>query len=158
VIRLVAGGLFLVVAAEVLALVLAAGPWVLPIAGLAMAVFLLAARLSFDGAQQRSAADGVTDDPAEALRRWRSRTESTIQWADSTRDDWDRHLRPRLAREFVLATRQRDPVALQATGRIVFGEDLWGWVDPNNVTRGGGREPGPGYATLEEILRRMEDL
>ena len=121
-------------------------------------MFLLAARLSFDAAQHRPQAEAATDDPAEALRRWRSRTESTIQWADSTRDDWDRHLRPRLAREFVLATRQRDPVALQATGRIVFGDDLWGWVDPNNVARGRGREPGPGYATLEEILRRMEDL
>ncbi|BBY67468.1 hypothetical protein [Mycolicibacterium helvum] len=157
-IRLVAGGLFLVAGAEVLALVLAGRQWVLPIAGLAVAVFLLAARLSFDASQPRPATEGVNDDPAEALRRWRSRTESTIRWADSTRDDWDRHLRPRLAREFVLATRQRDPVALQATGRIVFGDDLWGWVDPNNVARGRGREPGPGYATLEEILRRMEDL
>jgi hypothetical protein len=158
VIRLVAGGLFLVAGAEVLALVLAAEQWVLPIAGVALAVFLLAARLSFDTAQRRPVADGPTDDPAEALRRWRSRTESMIQWADATREDWDRHLRPRLAREFVLATRQRDPVALQATGRIVFGDDLWGWVDPNNVARGVGREPGPGYSALEEILRRMEDL
>jgi hypothetical protein len=158
VIRLVAGGLFLVAAAEVLAMVLAAGRWVLPFAGLAVAVFLLAARLSLDAAQHRPPAEPAADDPAESLRRWRSRTESTIQWADSTREDWDRHLRPRLAREFVLATRQRDPVALQATGRIVFGDDLWGWVDPNNVSRGRGREPGPGYATLEEILRRMEDL
>jgi integrase len=129
----------------------------MPIAGLALAVFLLAARLSFGGAARRPV-DAPADDPAEALRRWRSRTESTVQWADSTRDDWDRHLRPRLAREFVLATRQRDPQALQATGRIVFGDDLWNWVDPNNVARGRGREPGPGYATLEEILRRMETL
>ena len=157
-IRLVAGGIFLVVGAEVLALVLGARQWVLPVAGLAVVVFLLAARLSFDAAQHRPLTESASDDPAGALRRWRSRTESSIKWADSTRDDWDRHLRPRLAREFVLATRQRDPVALQATGRIVFGDDLWRWVDPNNVARGGGREPGPGYTTLEEILRRMEDL
>jgi hypothetical protein len=157
VIRLVAGGLFLVAAAEVLAMALA-GRWVLPSAGLAVAVFLLAARLSFDAARHRPIAEPAADDPAESLRRWRSRTESTIQWADATRADWDRHLRPRLAREFALATRQRDPVALQTTGRIVFGDDLWGWVDPNNVARGHGGEPGPGYSTLEEILRRMEDL
>jgi hypothetical protein len=158
VIRLAAGGLFLVAGAEVLALVLGARQWMLPIAGLAVVVFLVAARLSLDAAQRRQHAEPGADDPAEALRRWRSRTESTIQWADSTRADWDRHLRPRLAREFVLATRQRDPAALQATGRIVFGEDLWHWVDPNNVTQGGGGEAGPGYTTLEEILRRMEDL
>ncbi|MCV7174482.1 hypothetical protein CG716_25860 [Mycolicibacterium sphagni] len=156
-IRLMAGGLVLVAAAEVLAMVLTAGRWVMPIAGLALAVFLLAARLSFGAAPHRLPAESA-DDPGEALQRWRSRTESTIQWADSTRDDWDRHLRPRLAREFVLATRQRDPAALQATGRIVFGDDLWVWVDPNNIVRSRGREPGPGYATLEEILRRMEDL
>lgn len=157
-IRLVAGGIFLVAAAEVLALVLGARQWVLPTAGLAVAVFLLAARLAFDAAQRYSHGESSADDAGEGLRRWRSRTESTIQWAHATRDDWDRHLRPRLAREFVLATRQRDPAALQATGRIVFGDDLWGWVDPNNVVRARAREPGPGYATLEEILRRMEDL
>ncbi|WP_179469627.1 hypothetical protein [Mycolicibacterium vinylchloridicum] len=157
-IRLVAGGLALVAGAEVLAVVLGARQWVLPAAGLALVVFLLAARLSFDAAQHRSAAEPGADDPAEALRRWRSRTESTIQWADATRGDWDRHLRPRLAREFVLATRQRDPAGLQATGRIVFGDDLWCWVDPNNVVHGRGREPGPGYATLQEILRRMGDI
>jgi hypothetical protein len=158
VIRLTAGGLFLVAAVELLAMTLAADRWVLPAAGLAVAVFLLAARLSFAAAQHHRSVEPAIDDPAESLRRWRTRTESTIQWADSTRGDWDRHLRPRLAREFVLATRQRDPVALQATGRIVFGDDLWGWVDPNNVSRGGARDPGPGYVTLEEILRRMEDL
>ncbi|AKK27733.1 hypothetical protein [Mycobacterium sp. EPa45] len=157
-IRLVAGGLVLVAGAEVLALVLGARQWVLPAAGLALVVFLLAARLTIAAAQRYPATDGINDDPAEALRRWRSRTESTIRWADSTREDWDRHLRPRLAREFVLATRQRDPAAMRATGRIVFGDDLWGWVDPNNIVRARSREPGPGYATLEEILRRMENL
>ena len=39
------------------------------------------------------------------------------------------------AREFVLATRQKDPAALRATGRIVFGEDLWRGVDPSDIAR-----------------------
>jgi hypothetical protein len=158
VIRLMAGGIVLVAAVEVLVFVLGAERWMLPAAGVGVAVFLLAARLAFDAAQRHPKDETHDDEPAEALRRWRSRTQSTVQWADATRDDWDRHLRPRLAREFVLATRQRDPAALQATGRIVFGEELWGWVDPNHVVRERDREPGPGYATLEEILRRMEDL
>jgi hypothetical protein len=153
-----AGGLLLVAAAEVLAIVTTAGRWVMPVAGVALAVFLLAVRLTIVAEHRNSRADGIGDDPGQALRRWRSRTESTVQWADSTREDWDRHLRPRLAREFVLATRQRDPAALQATGRIVFGDDLWDWVDPNNIVRTRSREQGPGYATLEEILRRMENL
>ncbi|GAY15198.1 hypothetical protein [Mycobacterium sp. shizuoka-1] len=158
-IRLLAGGLVLVVGAEVLALILAPGRWVLPIAGAAAAVVLLAFRRSVDAGRSRPD-EPDPDDRGEALRRWRSRTESTVQWADATRADWDRHLRPRLAREFVLATRQREPAALQATGRIVFGDELWNWVDPDNVARDSdcGRDPAPGYAALEEILRRMEDL
>lgn len=156
--RMLAGGLVLIVGAEVLMLALGASRWVLPAAGAAAALVLLTARLSLAGPRHRPAAEPVVDDGAESLRRWKSRTESSIQWADSTRADWDRHLRPRLAREFVLATRQRDPGALAATGRIVFGEDLWRWVDPSDISRTGSREPGPGYATLEEILRRMEHL
>jgi hypothetical protein len=31
-------------------------------------------------------------------------------------------------------------------------------VDPSDISRTGSREPGPGSATLEEILRRMERL
>ena len=82
-----------------------------------------------------------------------------IRWADSSRRDWDRHLRPRLAREFMLATGQRankDPAVMQATGRMVFGDELWQWVDPSNVAETGGREPGPGRAALSEILERLE--
>ena len=155
--RLWAGGLVLVVGAEVLAMVLGAHRWVVPAAGAAAALVLIAARMSLDG-PRHPAAEAITDDAAESLQRWKSRTESTIQWADATRADWDRHLRPKLAAEFILATRHKDPAALKATGRIVFGDELWRWVDPSDISRTGSREPGPGSATLEEILRRMERL
>ena len=121
--RLLAGGLALVVGTEVLAWVLGGAGWLLPASGAAAALVLAAAWLGVGRGRHRGAAEPVTDDAAESLQRWRSRTESSIQWADATRADWDRHLRPRLAREFVLATRQRDPAALAATGRIVFGDD-----------------------------------
>jgi hypothetical protein len=155
--RLWAGGLALVVGAEVLAVVLGANRWLLPAAGAAAALVLIAARMSLDG-RHRVPSEAITDEAAESLQRWKSRTESTIQWADATRADWDRHLRPKLAAEFILATRHKDPNALKATGRIVFGEELWRWVDPSDISRTGSREPGPGSATLEEILRRMERL
>lgn len=155
--RLWTGGLALVVGIEVLVMVLRDGRWLLPAAGAAAGMVLIAAWLGVGRGRHR-AAEPVVDDAAESLRRWKSRTESSIQWADATRADWDRHLRPRLAREFVLATRQRDPAALAATGRIVFGDELWQWVDPSAISRTGSREPGPGYPTLEEILRRMEHL
>jgi hypothetical protein len=59
----------------------------------------------------------------------------------------------------MLATNQRankDPAAMQATGRMVFGDELWQLVDPSNVAQTGGREPGPGRAALSEILERLE--
>ena len=41
---------------------------------------------------------------------------------------------------------------------MLFGAELWKWVDPNNVTRTGSREPGPGRAALEEILQKLEQV
>ena len=154
--RLWAGGFVLVVGAEVLAMVLGAHRWLLPAAGAAAALVLIAARMGLDARNHPT--EAITDDAAEFLQRWKSRTESTIRWADATRADWDRHLRPKLAAEFILATLHKDPNALKATGRIVFGDELWRWVDPSDISRTGSREPGPGSATLEEILRRMERL
>ena len=89
------------------------------------------------GARARiRAGDAPANDPAESLRRWLSRTETLISWSESTRSDWDRHLRPMLARQFGIATGQKqnkDPEAFRATGRMLFGDELWAWVDPENV-------------------------
>ena len=159
--RAVAGGLMLVVAVEVLALALPDRRFLLAAAGVAVAVAVGALRwhLSHDA---RAADPGAElNDLEKLLRRWLSRTESLISWSESTRRDWDRHLRPMLARQFSVATGQRqakDPASFTATGRMVFGADLWAWVDPNNVTLVDAGEPGPGRATLDEILRRLEHI
>lgn len=97
----------------------------------------------------------------ETLRSWLSRTQTMIHRSESTRADWDRHLRPMLARRFAIATGHRqakDPAAFDATGRTLFGPELWAWVNPNNISRTGLSEPGPGRATLEEILERLEQV
>ena len=102
-----------------------------------------------------------SNDAAESLRRWLSRTETLVSRSDSTRRDWDRHLRPMLARQFELATGQRQArnhAAFHATGAMLFGPELWAWVDPQNVSRTGGDEPGPGREALDEILRRLEQV
>ena len=120
---------------------------VLLVSGVALAAVLLAVRRFLVGEVGPAPAEPPSHDPAESLRRWRSRTETLIRWSESSRADWDRHLRPKLAREFQMATGHRqskDPAALQATGRMLFGPELWAWVDPENVARTGGREPGPG--------------
>ena len=41
---------------------------------------------------------------------------------------------------------------------MLFGDELWQWVDPENVSRTGGHEPGPGRDALDEILQRLERL
>jgi hypothetical protein len=158
--RFVILGLSLVVAVEVVALVLIEHRHVLWLSGLVAALVLLEGRRLL-GVPQDISPEPLAEGPAESMRRWIARTESMIRWADSTRADWDRHLRPKLAREFMLATGQRqakDAAAMQATGRIVFGDELWQWVDPSNVALTNRNVPGPGRGALNEILERMERI
>ncbi len=156
--RLVALGVFVILSAELAALSLHDRRFVLWAAGAAALFALVNVR--------QVLGHGVEPPPAaapnaleESLRSWLSRTETLIHRSESTRADWDRHLRPMLARRFAITTGQhqaKDPAAFDATGQMLFGPQLWAWVDPNNVAQTGAREPGPGRATLAEILERLE--
>jgi hypothetical protein len=133
---------------------------VLAASGVGLALVLLSLRRALGGGPE-PAAETDADDLGDSLRRWLSTTETTIRWSESSRADWDRRLRPMLARRYELATGQRqsiDSAAFHATGEMLFGAQLWEWVNPNNVTRGGDRQPGPGRAALEEILRKLEQV
>lgn len=152
--RLVAGGFVIIVLIETVAFLIE--PWLaLPVTGIVVAglVVLASTRLA---ASRNAADDPVDADAAESLRQWRSQTEAAIAWADGTRGDWDRHLRPRLAREFMLATGHKARDSQHDTGRMVFGDDLWPWVDSSNIRWADRDAPGPGRPALEEILRRLE--
>lgn len=158
--RLVVLSVCVVVSAELATLLLHDRRFVLWASGAAAAFALLSVR-RFVGHGVGSAPVATRRGPEDSLRSWLSRTETLIRWSDSTRLDWDRHLRPVLARRFEVTTGQRqvkDPVAFSATGRMLFGPQLWAWVDPNNVAQTGGREPGPGRPTLEQILERLEQV
>ena len=143
------------------AVAFAASPDALPVlSGAVAAVVLLAVRwgISRPGPQHHSPA---ADEVPESLRRWLGRTETLISRADSTQRDWDRHLRPMLARQFELATgqpRRKDPAAFRATGEMLFGPQLWAWVDPDNIARSDANRPGPGREALNDILRRLEQI
>jgi len=158
--RLIALGVCLVVSAELLVLISHDRRFVLAASGAALALVLLNVR-RFLGRGSEPAAELEPEDLGDSLRRWLSTTETTIRWSDSTRADWDRHLRPMLARRYEIATGQKqskDPAVYHSTGRMLFGAELWEWVNPNNVTRTGDRRPGPGRAALEEILRKLEQV
>jgi hypothetical protein len=157
--RAVAVALILLVAVEIYAVVRLDRDDVLTVSGVVLAGALIAARLALVG--QNPSAPTVTeaDERGAALRRWVDRTETMVGWSEASRADWDRRLRPMLARQFELATGQRkarDAKAFHATGQMLFGAELWQWVDPENVSRTGVHEPGPGRAALDEILRRLE--
>ncbi|AEV72279.1 hypothetical protein MycrhN_1664 [Mycolicibacterium rhodesiae NBB3] len=157
--RIVAAGFLLVAGSELLALAGTDRSLILIMSGVAVACALLGLRWYLVRDSRPDAEEQRIDDAAESLRRWLSRTETLISQADATRRDWDRHLRPTLARQFEMATgqkRSKDRAAYDATGRILFGADLWAWVDPENVSRSGVTEPGPGRAALDEILQRLE--
>ena len=156
--KLIALGILLIVGIELLALIVQERRFVLAGAGVGLALVLLNIR-RFLGHVTGAETEPDSDDLGDGLRRWLSSTETTIRWSDSTRADWDRHLRPMLARRFEIATGQRqakDPVAFVATGQMLFGPDLWEWVDPNNVSSNGKNERGPGRGALEEILLKLE--
>jgi len=159
--KIVAAGVFIVVLVELTAFALLERELVLVVVGVMAALVLLTLRLYLVREPGSDAGGELGNDPAESLRRWLSRTEMLISRSESSRRDWDRHLRPMLARQFEMATGQRqakDRVAFHATGSLLFGADLWAWVDPQNVSRTGGSEPGPGREALDEILRRLEQI
>jgi hypothetical protein len=129
--------------------------------GAVTAVALLTVRWLLARDVRIASDDTRARDPGEALRRWLARTENLVQRSESSRSDWDKHLRPMLARQFELASGQRkakDPNAFRASALMVFGPELWAWVDPDNVDRSGGLEPGPGRAVLNDVLGRLEQL
>jgi hypothetical protein len=158
--KLIVLGVCLIVVIELLVLILHDRTIVLTASGVALALVLLNVR-RYVGRGAEPDGEPDSDDLGDSLRRWLSTTETTIRWSDSTRADWDRHLRPMLARRYEMTTGQRqskDPAAYHATGRMLFGAELWEWVNPNNVTRTRDHEPGPGRGTLEEILQRLEQV
>ncbi|OBG70018.1 hypothetical protein A9X03_18215 [Mycobacterium sp. E1715] len=153
-------GICLIVGIELLALMLQDRRLVLAASGGALALVLLTVRRVL-GRGMHNEGEAESDDLGDSLRRWLANTETTIRWSESTRVDWDRHLRPMLARRYELATgerRSKDPAAYQASGQMLFGSELWEWVNPNNVAPTGDRRPGPGRGALEEILRKLEQV
>jgi hypothetical protein len=159
--KIVSMGVLTLVVLEVL---LVTGPmreWLLAAGGVVAGVVLLVmrSRLSTD---PRATVLPVVDRAAEeALERWRARTAIQISWADGSRGDWDRHLRPVLARDFQLALGRRfdrGVSGLGSAGRMVFGDDLWPWVDPSAVAMTDRDRPGPGRGVLAAILERLERL
>ncbi len=153
--RAVVGGFLIVLLAEGVGALLG-WRWALPVAGAGLAALAIQLRGNLAGVRADTADDPTTDPALEALHRWKSQTESMIRWADGTRGDWDRYLRPKLARDFLQATRQKEPGSVAAAGRLLFGDDLWPWVDPHNVTPARKHDPAPGRAALDTILRRLE--
>jgi hypothetical protein len=159
--RLVATGVLIVVVVELAAFAVLDRELVLAAVGAMLAMVLMALRLYLVREPGPDSGGALANDAAESLRRWLSRTETLISRSNSTRRDWDRHLRPMLARQFELATGQRrakDLTAFHSTGTMLFGAELWAWVDPQNVSRTGDDEPGPGREALDEILRRLEQV
>ncbi|MDO3651138.1 hypothetical protein [Nocardia mangyaensis] len=103
----------------------------------------------------------IDNGPAEMLGRWHARAEMLAARAEGTRADWDRHLRPLLAKEFELSTGLRvakNRRATEAAGQLQFGPELWRWVDPANSALRDQTGRAPGREALDEILRRLQTM
>lgn len=81
-----------------------------------------------------------------------------VSWASGTRRDWDRHVRPVLARQLdeVLGPRRTSEDSRRAAGELLFGPLLWPLVDPHDAFTTRLDSPGPGRQALAAILNRLE--
>ncbi|MEU7137865.1 hypothetical protein ABZ942_00295 [Nocardia sp. NPDC046473] len=96
-----------------------------------------------------------------AISRRQVRAALLLEHVDGSRGEWDRYIRPLLAREFQLSVGYRVGVgstALREMGRALFGPDLWHWVDPAAAAVSAQGEPGPGRETFVQIIDRMDRL
>ncbi|MBA0048496.1 hypothetical protein [Mycobacterium sp. NPDC050853] len=133
----------------------------LPVTGVVVAVALYLLWTQVRIPPDPKPLDALGPQADETLQRWLARAEARISWAERTRGDWDRHLRPLIAADFQTAAGQRqskDRAALAATGRMTFGPELWLWVDPNGASYADRADPAPGRAVLQSILERLEQM
>jgi len=145
--KLVAAGLFVVALVELVAVAVLDRELVLVVVGVMAALVLLTLRFYLVHEPGYDSGDAPANDRAESLRRWLSRTETLISRSESTRRDWDRHLRPMLARQFEMATGQRqakDRVAFHATGSMHFGAETVGVGGPAERIQDRRWRTGPG--------------
>lgn len=111
--------------------------------------------------REKEPADEMENGPAEMLRHWYARAEMLVDRADGSRADWDRHLRPLLAKEFQLSAGLRvskNRRAMENAGIHLFGAELWRWVDPADSALRDQNTPAPGRAALDEILSRLQRM
>lgn len=111
--------------------------------------------------REKGLADEMENGPAEMLRHWHARAVMLVDRADGSRADWDRHLRPLLAKEFQLSAGLRvskNRRALESAGIHLFGAELWRWVDPADSAPRDQNTPAPGRAALDEILSRLQRM
>jgi hypothetical protein len=129
---------------------------------LALTLLLWSLVARADDPEPADPADGdIANGPADMLGRWLARAEMLAERADGTRADWDRHLRPLLAKEFELSSGQRiskNRRATETAGQLQFGPELWRWVDPANSELRDDKSRAPGRAALDEILRRLQEM
>ncbi|MFI2285376.1 hypothetical protein [Nocardia beijingensis] len=136
----------------------------LVVAGIPVAValaWLIWSLLERAEAGDADAMEDMENGPAEMLRRWHARAQMLADRADGSRADWDRHLRPLLAKEFELSSGQRvakNRRAVETAGVHQFGPELWRWVDPANSALRDQTGRAPGRAALDEILSRLQRM
>lgn len=100
----------------------------------------------------------VADSAEPELDATLGHAEVLVSWAEGTRSDWDRHVRPMLAREFGdrVGGRRSSSGSQAATGEFLFGPQLWPLVNPAGRFTERLNSPGPGRPALERILERLE--
>ncbi|MQY26394.1 hypothetical protein [Nocardia aurantia] len=156
--RIAVAGIVLLAGVEIV-LLCCCRSLLLPVGGVGLLLVLAVLRPAADpGPRDHAETEAPTPEPIE---RWLARTAALLDFADSSRGDWDRHLRPVLAREFAMSLGHKavgDRRLVAQVGTAHFGAALWPWVDPSAAAPDRRSDPGPGRGVLLEIIDRLERL
>jgi hypothetical protein len=128
---------------------------VLTVIDVVAAVAIIAWRAAIAAGNRWSTVDNADPPPADSSV---DRAKATIGWAEGTRADWDRHVRPVLARELTEVLRARRVPGETPIGQRVLGAELWPLVDPSHPFTADLARPGPGRDGLARILDQLERL
>ncbi|MBF6321350.1 hypothetical protein [Nocardia cyriacigeorgica] len=126
-------------------------------AALLAALAVLTLHVGENGRNRAAAAEPDSSSPY--LVRWQARAAMLVDHADGSAADWDRRIRPYLAREFHLCLGHRATMTADERaelGRAHFGPQLWHWIDPGQAARSG--DQAPGRETFTAIVERLGRL
>jgi hypothetical protein len=99
--------------------------------------------------------------PTDSLFPTFEHVSEQVSWADVSPRHYDMVTRPLLVRLMASRLADRHGVDLHRhpeQARVIVGDDLWWWLDPNRPVESSSQPPGVDAGTLTRLVERLEKL